>query len=316
MPRIGLVRFAAVALDVARAVVPDYRAPRSKHVFTQPQLLAVLCLMRYDDWTFRDAEIRLAEHAELRAALQLTRVPDHTTLWRFLDRVPLAVLQDLLAEVLRRCAPPSGPRGGRRRAVVAVDATGLATGSVSTYFERRRQELTGQPRSRAHWLKWLVALDVDRQLILAQTAHRGPGRDTRTVAPLLAGAPAVQALVAAGQLGWVVADREFDAEALHAFVATALHARAVIPAIRARYAADQTPLGPRTPYRARLAARGLPAVYRRRALVETLFSTVKRTQGGTAPGRRLDAQIKQAHLVGISYDLARLEQLSARHAAA
>lgn len=316
MPRLGLVRFATVALDVARAVVPDYRAPRSKHVFTQPQLLAVLCLMRYDDWTFRDAEIRLAEHVELRAALQLTRVPDHTTLWRFLDRVPLAVLQDLLAAVLRRCAPPTGPRGGRRRAVVAVDATGLATGSVSTYFERRRQELTGRPRSRAHWLKWLVALDVDRQLILAQTAHRGPGRDTRTVAPLLAAAPAVQALVAARQLGWVVADREFDAEALHAFVATVLHARALIPAIRARYAADQAPLGPRTPYRARLAARGLPAVYRRRALVETLFSVVKRTQGGTAPGHRLEAQIKQAHLVGISYDLARLEQLSGLHAAA
>lgn len=316
MPRIGLVRFATVALDVARAVVPDYRAPRSKHVFTQPQLLAVLCLMRYDDWTFRDAEIRLAEHAELRTALELTRVPDHTTLWRFLDRVPLAVLQALLAEVLRRCAPPTGPRGGRRRAVVAVDATGLATGSVSTYFERRRQELTGQPRSRAHWLKWLVALDVDRQLILAQTAHRGPRRDARTVAPLLAAAPAVQALVAARQLGWVVADREFDAEALHAFVATALHARAAIPAIRARYAADQAPLGPRTPYRARLAAAGLPAVYRRRALVETLFSAVKRTQGGTAPGRRLDAQIKQAHLVGISYDLARLEQLSRCGAAA
>jgi hypothetical protein len=187
MPRIGLVRFAAVALDVARAVVPDYRAPRSKHVFTQPQLLAVLCLMRYDDWTFRDAEIRLAEHAELRAALQLTRVPDHTTLWRFLDRVPLAVLQDLLAEVLRRCAPPSGPRGGRRRAVVAVDATGLTTGSVSTYFERRRQELTGQPA---------------QPRALAEVARRarcGPAADPRADRPSGPGAlTLLHSTVAAG----------------------------------------------------------------------------------------------------------------------
>ena len=44
-------------------------------MFTQPQLLAVLCLMRYEDWTFREAEIRLAEHAELRAALDLNRTP-------------------------------------------------------------------------------------------------------------------------------------------------------------------------------------------------------------------------------------------------
>ena len=314
MPRIGLVRFATVALDAARVVVQDYRAPRSKHVFTQPQLLAVLCLLRYDDWTFRDAEIRLAEHQELRAALQLTRVPDHTTLWRFLDRVPLVVLEALLAEVLRRCGPPVGPLGGRRRAVVAVDATGLTTHSVSTYFVRRLDELTGRPRSRASWLKWLVALDVDRQLILAQTAHRGPRRDANTVAPLLTAAPAVQALVAARQLGWVLADREFDSEALHVYAARQLHARTAIPVMRVGGHWMRGRYVPATPHRARMAA-AIPPMYRRRVLAETLFSTVKRTQGGTAPGRRAQTQVKQAHLVGISYDLARLEQLTSRRAA-
>jgi hypothetical protein len=29
-------------------------------------LLAILCLMRYEDWTFREAEVGLAEHGELR----------------------------------------------------------------------------------------------------------------------------------------------------------------------------------------------------------------------------------------------------------
>ena len=51
MAEVGLVRFARVALGVAEAVLPDYRTKFSKHVFTQPQLLAVLCLMRYEDWT-------------------------------------------------------------------------------------------------------------------------------------------------------------------------------------------------------------------------------------------------------------------------
>jgi hypothetical protein len=221
VPRVGLVRFATVALEAARAVVPDYRLPRSKHTFTQPQLLAVLCLMRYDDWTFRDAETRLAEHRELRRALRLRRVPDHTTLWRFLDRLPLAVLQDLLAEVLRRCGgtPPPGRGGGRRRrATVAIDATGLATGSVSTFFVRRLAELKGQGRERAWWLKWLVVLDVDRQLILGQTAHRGPRRDSAAVRALLAHAPGVQTLAHAHALAWVVGDKEFDSEANHAFI--------------------------------------------------------------------------------------------------
>ncbi len=41
MAEVGLVGFARVALDVARSVLPDYRSKFSKHVFTQPQLLAI-----------------------------------------------------------------------------------------------------------------------------------------------------------------------------------------------------------------------------------------------------------------------------------
>ncbi len=51
MAEIGLVRFARVAMDVARAAVPAHRSKYSKRVFAQPQLLSILCLMRYEDIT-------------------------------------------------------------------------------------------------------------------------------------------------------------------------------------------------------------------------------------------------------------------------
>jgi hypothetical protein len=51
MAEIGLVRFAQVARQVAEAALPRYRSKYSKHTFTQPTLLAVLCVMRYEDWT-------------------------------------------------------------------------------------------------------------------------------------------------------------------------------------------------------------------------------------------------------------------------
>ena len=60
MAEVGLLPFARVALEVATAILPRYRTPYSKHLFTQPQLLAVLCLMRYEDWTFRETEVRRA----------------------------------------------------------------------------------------------------------------------------------------------------------------------------------------------------------------------------------------------------------------
>lgn len=87
MAEVGLLLFARVALQVATRVLPPYRSRFSKHQFTQPQLLAVLCLMRYEDWTFREAEVRLREHGQLREALQLRTVPDYTTLYRFLKRL-------------------------------------------------------------------------------------------------------------------------------------------------------------------------------------------------------------------------------------
>ena len=46
--------------------------------------------MRDEDWTFREAEVRLSEHSGLRSALQLNSVPDYTILYRFLTRLEYA----------------------------------------------------------------------------------------------------------------------------------------------------------------------------------------------------------------------------------
>src|SRR6202043_3913100 len=131
----------------------------SKHQFTQPQLLAILCLMCYEDWTFREAEVRLREHAELRAVLRLSSVPDDT-------------MESALGESVRRLRRSS--RRGRRRACVAVDGTGLAQHAVSTYFIRRVEQHAGGKTRYKHFLKWLIVVDVDRQIILAQRARQGP----------------------------------------------------------------------------------------------------------------------------------------------
>jgi hypothetical protein len=92
MAEVGLARFGRLALGVSQSVLSAQRTRFSRHVFTQPQLLAVLCLMRYEDWTFREAKVRLREHMELRSALQLRSVPDYTTLCRFPTRLDLAAV--------------------------------------------------------------------------------------------------------------------------------------------------------------------------------------------------------------------------------
>jgi len=47
--------------------------------------------------------------------------------------------------------------------------------------------------------------------------------------------------------------------------------------------------------------------YRRRALIESLFSSVKRKLSARAPGRSLHTQMRQALLLGLSFNLYRLK---------
>jgi len=274
-------------------VLPPYRTRFSKHQFTQPQLLAILCLMRYEDWTFREAEVRLSEHRELRQTLGLSRVPDFTTLYRFLHRLEGQTIERAVGETVRRMR--GGQHPCRPRARVAVDATGLAQGAVSTYFVRRLHHHGPKPLPWRHWLKWLVVADLDQQFLLSQSARRGPwndcGRLRRVVKTASQQAP----------IGLVLADAEFDSERNHTYIRQRLGAQSVIPAKRGKK--TWRVRGVRAEMR-----RAFPRkLYRRRALIETVFSSVKRKLSARAPGRSLPMQIRQALLLGLSFNLYRLK---------
>jgi hypothetical protein len=287
MAEVGLLPFARVALQVATQVLPPYRTRFSKHQFTQPQLLAVLCLMRYEDWTFREAEVRLREHHELRAVLKLPAVPDYTTLYRFLRRLEDDTVDRGLQETVRRL------RRRRSRPIsAAIDGTGLSDTSVSTFFHRRLEQHAHGPRPRRPWLKWLIVVDVRQQILLAQRARQGPGCDARALPGLLdvaaRGAP----------IGVVLADAEFDSEANHEHIRQRLGAQSIIPARRRGV--------PNGAIRNQMFRAFPKKPYRQRNKIESVFSAVKRKLSSRAPGRSLATQIRQALLLGLAYNIYRL----------
>jgi hypothetical protein len=290
MPEIGLLPFARVALDVAAAILPPYRSRFSKHQFTQPQLLAVLCLMRYEDWTFRETEVRLREHRELRETLKLTSVPDYTTLYRFLQRLDDGAINRVLGASVRRFKSPK--RRARRRARVAVDGTGLSHNASSTFFIRRIEQRPRGMTRWSYWLKWLVVVDLDKQIILAQRGRQAPWCDCRALPELVDAASRVT------RIGLVLADAEFDTEQNHQHIRQRLGARSVIPAKRGRSS--------RVGIRGRMARNFPEKIYRQRAKVETVFSVVKRKISARAPGRSLPMQKLQAGLLALAYNFYRL----------
>src|SRR5262249_24861026 len=112
-----------------------------------------------------------------------------------------------------------------RQATVAVEATGLAPGAISAFFVKRAKDREPGFTWR-HWLKWTMVADVDRRIILAQTARRGPTNDCATLRPL------VDRAHQHVSIGLVLADAEFDSELNHQHIRQTLQAHSVIPAKR------------------------------------------------------------------------------------
>ena len=289
MAEVGLVELAKCALAIAKRVMPLYGSKYSKHTFTQPQLLAILCLMRYEDWTFRETEIRLQEHSELRMALGLKQTPDYTTFYRFMRRLKVEQIQTALQEA----ALVALKNRQTKQAILAVDATGLAPGAISTFFINRKKD-RGQGLPWRYWLKWIVVVETKHQLLLAQLAKRGPYNDCALLRPLLDIAhPIVPA-------SFVLADAEFDSERNHKHIREVHHLKSIIPAKRGKKTWKLKGV------RARMKAKFPAKRYSQRNLIETVFSVVKRKLSARAPGHSLSTQAMQALILGLAYNLYKL----------
>jgi len=114
-----------------------------------------------------------------------------------------------------------------------------------------------------------MVADVDRQIILAQQARQGPRCDTPALPGLVDAASRTQ------PIGLVLADAEFDSEANHRYIRTALGADSVIPTNPPR----GIPVG-----EIRYQMHGVRNLYGPRAKIETVFSVIKRKLSAKALG--------------------------------
>lgn len=74
------VALAREALVVGQHALSKYSHPRSRHDFTQPQLLALLVLRQRLRLDYRGLVALLTEWGELRRGLGLRKVPHYSTL--------------------------------------------------------------------------------------------------------------------------------------------------------------------------------------------------------------------------------------------
>ena len=276
------LRFARLALQIGREVLPTYAHKFSPRRFTLPQLAACVLLKEYRQADWRSIEELLAVSPPLRKCLGLRSVPDYSTLWRFARRWLTADrLSDLQAELVRRVS--AAP------VAVAIDSTGLDPERCSCYFTARR----GQRRARKRYVKLSLSVVVGALVAASAVADWGPCGDKVELRQLLT--ETLQRV----PVREVYADGGYDAEWVHVWGWEQAGIKSWIPPTVHR--ADGKVGGY---WRARM-AKGLPKRYGRRWAAESFISGMKRKLGAGVRARHPAQQLKEALRKVLAYSIHR-----------
>jgi len=81
------VALARKALQIAQKALPAYASRFSRHDFTQHQIFALLVLMVFLKTDHRGIVAIVTDWSDIRQVLGLTKVPDHSTLYKAQQRL-------------------------------------------------------------------------------------------------------------------------------------------------------------------------------------------------------------------------------------
>ena len=280
-------RMAELAMKLGAKNLADYGSIKSRHDFTQRQLMACLILRIYLKTTYRGFIDLLEGHTGLREVLGMTtKLPHYTTLQKFSARRDvLAVAEAMIAQMGQAALRQAGPE-----TEVAADATGLEMTNASAHFTSRAGRVGRK------WKKVSVLVVCGLLMPLGMVVADGPGSDKTQAEELLhkGFTTAEEAGVLPAKL---FADAGYDADWIHGVCREVWGVQSWIKPAMCR---SDGSLGGY--YRPGMTERKLKkAGYGRRWNVETFFSGLKRVTGSTLSARKAANQDKEAGLRVLTY---------------
>ena len=130
LPKSQILRFTEKAIHLARRAVSRYSSKFSKHRYTLPQHVVLLCLKVRKDTTYRGLLDELIEMPRIRRVLGLAELPSPLTLCKAFTRLDMAVWRVLL--ILSAALLPTSR-------VVGVDTSGFDRSHASKNYTKRAE---------------------------------------------------------------------------------------------------------------------------------------------------------------------------------
>jgi len=272
------VKVARIAYHLTQETLPRYSHPKSPHHFTLPQLAACVLVMFYMDLSYRDMEEWLLASDQVCQTLELSRIPDHTTLQRTYKKLRMLDFEKMKNRLL--------DENGVDEEAVASDSTGFSPGQASLYYQTR----TGRLYQR--WAKGIYAVGVASQFILAWRSGWGPGSDVAFLPGLRRDARRYGRYQGKRKAWVMMADSGFDGQTVQE--------ADLIPPVRR----GGNLLSPERKARADLVSQArLDGLFGQRWKTETVNSVIKRKFGDTIRSRKRSLQRREPIIKGMVYNI-------------
>ena len=257
-----LLKFIKYVFKYSKIVLNKYSSNFSKHDFTQPALFTLLAVKIYTRSTYRQIIDLLELSDKIQQYLHLKKVPHYTTLQKFFQRLPTAILKELNKQILR-----NHQINGE---IIALDGNGFTNDYADKYYAIIRR------KERKSYVKNHISIDVDSRLILHFAAQRGPRFDTRF-------AIAARRNIKKYNPKYILADRAYDTEPIRKCINEEAKAQ------------DQIPLKTRAKTgHYRLSKKQFnQEIYSRRNNIESIFSVIKRISTEQTEAEAYNYQIKK-----------------------
>ena len=274
------VKVARIAYHLTQQALPRYSHPKSPHHFTLPQLAACVLLMFYLDFSYRDMEEWLLATDQVCQALELPRIPDHTTLQRTYKKLRMLDFEKMKNQLLdENRVDEEG---------IASDSTGFSPGQASLYYQTR----TGRLYQR--WAKGVYAVGTASQFILAWRSGWGPGSDVAFLPGLRRDSRRYGHYRGKDKAWVMMADSGFDGQTVRE--------DDLVPPIRR----GGNLLNSERKARADLVSQArLDGLFGQRWKTETVNSVIKRKFGDTIRSRKRSLQRREPIVKGLVYNIHR-----------
>ena len=231
--------------------------------------------------------------------LRSDRIPHFTTVNKFILRSRLPQLKAILRSFIALIK--------LKQLHIALDSTGYSIRRASRYYTQTLTRTSHDKIRRKNakrpirtYLKSTCSIDHRKQLLVAIKIRRGPSNDNIDFKPVVKmTAEGPQRVVS------TVADKGYDAESNHSYCRRTIGAQCIIPLRRSRHRDDEV----HGWFRRQMMIDFPKEKYGRRALIETVFSVIKRLMGDHIESRKVCAQNKQLILRGIAYNSHRMTVL-------